>query len=49
MNSWNPTAGDAQIALNETMRTYWIMFLIQGLLMIALGTLALAWAALVLR
>jgi uncharacterized membrane protein HdeD (DUF308 family) len=43
MNSWNPTAGDVQSALNEAMRTYWIMFLIQGVLMIILGALAVIW------
>lgn len=43
MNSWNPTATDVQSALNETMRTYWFMFLIQGVLMMILGALAVIW------
>lgn len=43
LNSTNPAHGDVQRAVDETLRAHWILFLVQGLLMIALGTLAIIW------
>ena len=43
MNSSNPTPREAQRALNETMRTYWVLFLVHGVIMIVLGALAVIW------
>jgi len=43
MTSSNPTLGEVQRALNETMRTYWVLFLIQGVIMMILGVLAVLW------
>lgn len=37
------TLGEVQRALNETMRTYWVLFLIQGVIMMILGALAVIW------
>ena len=43
MNSSNPTPGEVQGALNETMRTYWVLFLVHGVIMMILGVLAVIW------
>ncbi|KPF67389.1 hypothetical protein IP69_13710 [Bosea sp. AAP35] len=43
MNSSNPTPGDVQHTLNETMRTYWGMFMVQGVTTMILGVLAILW------
>ena len=43
MNSSNPTPREVQRALNETMRTYWVLFLVHGVIMIFLGALAVIW------
>lgn len=43
MNSRNPTPSDVQRAFNETIGTYWVLFLVQGVIMIALGVLAVIW------
>lgn len=43
MNSPNPTTSDMQRAFNETMGTYWVLFLVQGVIMIVLGVLAVIW------
>jgi uncharacterized membrane protein HdeD (DUF308 family) len=43
MNSSNPTPSDVQRALNETMRTHWVLFLVQGVIMMILGVLAVIW------
>lgn len=43
MNSSNPTVSDLQRALNETMRSYWVLFLVQGVVMMVLGALAILW------
>jgi uncharacterized membrane protein HdeD (DUF308 family) len=39
----NPTLSDNQHAINELMRTYWILFLVQGIIMVVLGVLAIIW------
>jgi len=43
MNSSNLTSGEAQGALNETMRAYWVLFLVHGVIMMVLGVLAVIW------
>lgn len=43
MNSSNPTPGEVQRALNETMRTYWVLFLVHGVITMTLGVLAVIW------
>jgi uncharacterized membrane protein HdeD (DUF308 family) len=43
MNSSNPTPGEAQRAVDETMRAYWVLFLVQGVIMMALGVFAVIW------
>jgi uncharacterized membrane protein HdeD (DUF308 family) len=35
--------GVVRPAINETMRTYWIIFLVQGVIMVVLGALASIW------
>jgi uncharacterized membrane protein HdeD (DUF308 family) len=43
MSSTYPKPSDVQRALNETMRTYWVLFLVQGVIMMILGVLAVIW------
>jgi len=43
MNSSNPTPAEVQRALNETLRTYWVLFLVHGVIMVILGALAVIW------
>ena len=43
MSSSNPTATDVQRALNETIQTSWGLFLMQGIMMMILGALAVIW------
>ena len=43
MNSSNPTPADVQRAVTETMQTYWVLFLIHGVIMMVLGVLAVIW------
>jgi uncharacterized membrane protein HdeD (DUF308 family) len=43
LNSTNPALRDVQRAFDETLRTHWVLFLVQGLLMIGLGALAIVW------
>jgi uncharacterized membrane protein HdeD (DUF308 family) len=43
MNSSNPSPREAQRAFDETLRTYWVLFLVHGLIMIVLGALAIIW------
>jgi len=43
MTSSNPTAGELQRAFNETMHTYWVLFLVHGIIMMGLGVLAFLW------
>ena len=43
MSISNPTLKDAERAMNETIRAYWVMFLVQGVIMIVLGALAIIW------
>ena len=43
MNSSKPTPGEVQRALNETMRAYWVLFLVHGVIMMILGVLAVIW------
>lgn len=43
MNSSNPTPAAVQRDLNETLRTYWVLFLVHGVIMIALGVVAVIW------
>ena len=49
MNSSNPTPGEVQRALNETMRTYWVLFLVHGVIMMILGVLAVIWPQIIDR
>jgi uncharacterized membrane protein HdeD (DUF308 family) len=37
------TLRDAERAISETVRTYWVLFLIQGVIMMVLGVLAIIW------
>lgn len=43
MSSSNPTVSDLQRALNDTLRNYWVLFLVQGVIMMILGVLAIIW------
>ncbi len=43
MNPSNPTPRKAQRALDETLGTYWVLFLVHGVIMIVLGALAVIW------
>jgi uncharacterized membrane protein HdeD (DUF308 family) len=43
MTSLNAAISDPQRALRDAVHDYWVLFLIQGLLMIALGVLAVIW------
>ena len=43
MNSSNPIPGEVQRAFNETMRAYWVLFLVHGMIMMVLGILAVIW------
>jgi len=43
MTSLNAAISDPQRALRDAAHDYWVLFLIQGLLMIALGVLAIIW------
>ena len=43
MTSTNPTPGELRRALDETMRTYWVLFLIHGVILMGLGVLAFIW------
>lgn len=43
MSISNPTLSDSQRAINELMRTYWVLFLVQGAIMMVLGALAIIW------
>src|SRR5262245_58664629 len=37
------TLRDVERAVSETVRTYWVLFLTQGVIMIVLGVLAIIW------
>jgi len=37
------TLRDVERAISETVRTYWVLFLVQGVIMMALGVLAIIW------
>lgn len=43
MSSSNAAISNPQRALRDAVRDYWVLFLIQGLLMIVLGVLAILW------
>jgi uncharacterized membrane protein HdeD (DUF308 family) len=43
MKSSNPTPSEVQRAIDETMRNYWRLFLVQGVIMMILGVLAVIW------
>lgn len=43
MNPSNPTPREVQRALDKTLRTYWVLFLVHGVIMIILGALAVIW------
>jgi len=42
MSSTHPLR-DVERAVSETVRTYWVLFLVQGVIMMALGVLAIIW------
>src|SRR5215471_10935843 len=37
------TLRDVERAISETVRTYWVLFLVQGVIMMVLGVLAIIW------
>ena len=41
MSTWTST--DAQRSINETLRTYWALFVTQGVIMVILGVVAIIW------
>jgi uncharacterized membrane protein HdeD (DUF308 family) len=43
MTSSNFVPDEMRHGIEETMRTYWVLFLVQGLIMIVLGALAVIW------
>jgi uncharacterized membrane protein HdeD (DUF308 family) len=43
MSATNPTSNDVQRSVMETMQTYWALFLVQGVVMMILGVLAVIW------
>jgi uncharacterized membrane protein HdeD (DUF308 family) len=43
MNSHSIAFNNAERAITETIRTYWVMFLMQGIIMMVLGVAAIAW------
>lgn len=43
MNSSNPSFREAQRAFDETLRAYWVLFMVHGVIMIVLGALAVIW------
>jgi uncharacterized membrane protein HdeD (DUF308 family) len=43
MSSSNLTIGDAQRTIEEAMRTHWVLFVTQGVLMVGLGIVAVIW------
>lgn len=43
MYSANPTSTDMQRAVNETIAANWVLFLIQGVIMMILGVIAVIW------
>lgn len=43
MNSSNPSFREAQRAFDETLRAYWGLFMVHGVIMIVLGALAVIW------
>lgn len=43
MNSSNPSFREAQQAFGETLRAYWVLFLVHGVIMIVLGAFAVIW------
>ncbi|MGC1180521.1 MAG: HdeD family acid-resistance protein [Methyloceanibacter sp.] len=43
MSSSNPTLSDMQHAVRDTLRVHWRLFLAQGVIMVILGILAIAW------
>ena len=43
MSTQSIALNDAERAITETIRTYWVMFLLQGIIMIMLGAAAIIW------
>jgi uncharacterized membrane protein HdeD (DUF308 family) len=43
MSTQNIALNDAERAITETVRTYWVMFLVQGIIMMLLGAAAIIW------
>ena len=43
MSTQNIALNDAERAITETVRTYWVMFLVQGIIMMVLGAAAIVW------
>lgn len=43
MNTSNSALANAEHATTETIRTYWVLFLVQGLIMTVLGAAAIIW------
>jgi uncharacterized membrane protein HdeD (DUF308 family) len=43
MSHSNPALNDPQRAIQDMLRTYWVLFLVQGIVMMALGVLAVIW------
>src|ERR1700726_2424744 len=45
MTTANPNFVETQRAISETLRAHWRLFLFQGVIMVILGILAIAWPA----
>jgi uncharacterized membrane protein HdeD (DUF308 family) len=43
MSTSNVTLNDAERAITETIRLHWVLFLVQGIIMVVLGALAIIW------
>lgn len=43
MSYSSPTGSDVQRAISDTMKTHWVLFLTQGVIMMVLGVLAIVW------